>query len=169
MTEFEAVACLRASPELRRRQRLRAAALLTVMGSVAATLFSVWVLNLPWDAGVTQGVIYLLMGGALGWLVASADSLYKRAAAVETAVLADVIKAEGPKVIVVLEDGTELMWWVESPRKLDLQVGERLWLASPVRRGVHVFAVVDSMVDGGDVPVVLWPGDVAWTPGRWDK
>lgn len=171
LTEHEAIASLRASPRLRRRQTLGAALLWAIFGAVGVTLLFVWWWDYPWDHAAIHGAVWFAFGGIGGWLIASTDSMNKVAAEVESVVPAELIKVDGQKVTVRQDDGTELMWAVESPRKLRmlaLEIEQGLWLAEPAQRGKPVLAVVSSKAEGRETTTILWPGDVAWTPGRWD-
>lgn len=145
--------------------------MLATFGAVGVALLSVWWWDYSWDRAGVQGVVWFVFGGIGGWLIASTDSIDKVAAEVESVVSAELIKVDGQKVTVRQDDGTELVWAVENPRKLrrlSLEIGQSLWLAEPAQRGKPVLAVVNSSADGGETTTVLWPGDVAWTPGKWD-
>lgn len=168
MTESEAVSCLRASPRSRRRNMLGVALSGALFASLTTLLLFVWLFDESLESAAIRAVTWLVLGGLVGWWIAAADDLAKVAATVEAAVPAQVAKVDGQRITVREDNGTELVWAVQSPRKLRVEVGQALWLSSPARRGEHVLAVMDS--DSGDrkTPTVLWPAEVAWTPGRWD-
>lgn len=141
---------------------------MALFASILTMLLSVWMWNEPWDQAAGLAAVWLVMGVVGGWWITSTDSLSAAALAVESTVSAELMKVDGQRITTRQGDGTELVWSVESPRKMSLAAGQRLWLGSPALRGKHVLAVVDSNPNPDREPTVLWPADVAWTPGRWD-
>lgn len=166
MTEEEAVARFRAAPRARKRRILLGSFANSIVVGVGTGLIFLWWWDYSWGRAAVMLATWTVLGTVGGVVLAWLDSLSEKAKAVEAVVPAELSQVEGPRIAVVPAEGPELVWWLEGPRRPRLATGQRLWLADPVARGELVLAVTDP-ADGGE-PVVLWPGEVAWTRGRWD-
>lgn len=141
----------------------------SLAASILTMLLFVWMWDSPLEQAAIFGVVWLVTGVIGGWWMTAMDSLSAAAQSVDSTVPAELTKVDGQRIITRQTDGTELVWTIESPRKASLGTGQRLWLGSPAARGKYVLSVAEPKAETDDVrPTVLWPADVAWTPGRWD-
>ena len=167
MTGPEAAACLGAASRRRNRKSRLNSLAVSVAAAILTALLFVFVWGSSWGESLVFGGAWILTGVLGGWFMTAIDPVSAAARSVASTAPAEVTKVDGQKVTVRQADGTDLVWLVESPRELSIQVGERLWCSSPAGPGKHVLGVVEPSPGSHQQPTVLWPADVARTPGRW--
>lgn len=166
MNENEAAGYLRTASRVRRQKLWLGWAAVSLAASIVTGLLSVW-WGSSWKEAVTFSGGWVVTGILLGWLMTTIDSALGAAQSVESTVSAVITNVDGQKITVCPVDGEELVLLIESPRRAALDTEQRLWLSSPASPGKYVVGVLEPGSGPDQKLTVLWPADVARSPGRW--
>ncbi|MGD8149986.1 hypothetical protein [Ornithinimicrobium sp. Y1694] len=141
MTAQDAAAGLQRAARTRRRFMLWGVLAIAVFASLLTSAVFIWFFDEPWHNLLISSAVFILVAVLFGWWISSSDSALKNAASTEQAVSAELTQVDDRRVTVRVHDGTLLTWSIRSPRTIEAEAGQQLWLSTPAAKGEHIVAM----------------------------